>query len=165
MQPDGRFALVGVAGRLILRVYGIPQTWALKRVMLDGVDVTDIGVDLQSDVKTLEIVLTATPSKVTGTVVDSTGAAVHDYAALVVFSSDERRWTSLLTRYVRFDRRPAGGAVTITGLPAGDYYAAVVDILEPDWASPARLEELRRTATPFTLNDGEAKTLTLIRKK
>ena len=165
LQPDGRFAVSVVAGRLLLRVDGIPPAWALKGVMMNGTDVTDTGVDIQRDIKSLEIVVTAKPTQVTATVTDRTGAAAHDYAALVLFSSDERRWTTFLTRYVRSERHQAAGPVTIRGLPAGDYYAAAVDILEPDWASPARLEELRRTATPFTLNEGESKTLTLVRKE
>ena len=163
VQPDGRFILTGVASRLIFGISSIPQDWALKSITLNGVDVTDVGLDVQNDVRSIEILLTPTPSHVTATVTDASGAAVQNYAAVVVFSSDNARWTTLLTRYVR-SSRPSGGTVTIAGLPAGDYFAAAVDILEPDWASPAQLDALRRTATAFTLADGERKALTLVRR-
>lgn len=162
-QSDGRFAVSGVAGKLLLRAYGISGGLTLKSVLVNGIDVTDAGIDVQSDLKSVEIIVTAKPTRVTAKVVDTSGAAVHDYAAVVVFSSDDRRWTTPMTRYVTSAKRQAD-SVTLSGLPPGDYYAGAVDILEPDWASPAQLEQLRRTATPFTLNDGETKTLTVVRK-
>ena len=164
VEGDGRFLLRGVATTLIMRVSGIPQDWALKAVTVNGVDVTDAGLDVQSDVRSVDIFVTPMPSRVIGTVTDANGTLISDYAAVVVFSSDNRRWTTLWTRYVKRER-PVGGTFTITGLPAGDYFAAAVDILEPDWASPSQLEALRRDATVFTIADGETKTLMLVRKR
>jgi hypothetical protein len=162
-EPDGRFVLRGLAGPVLTRAYGLPRGWGLKAVRLNGADVTDEGADIRGDLRGLEVVVTATPAIVSGTVQDAAGAAVSDYAGVIVFSADPRRWTARLTRHVAMGR-PVGGRFTITGLPAGDYYAAAVDILEPDWPSPDSLERLRSTATPFTLSDGEAKTLTIVRK-
>jgi hypothetical protein len=163
VRPDGRFVMNGIASRVILGVHGLPQDWALKAVTVNGTDVTDAGLDVNTDVQSVDVLVTPTPSRLTVTMADTTGAVLSDAAAVVVFPSDSTRWTTVLTRYVR-SARPSGSSAMITGLPAGDYLAAAVDILEPDWASPTQLEALRKTATPFTIADGEQKTVTLVRR-
>jgi hypothetical protein len=163
VQPDGRFVIGGVAGGQLFRAFGFPAGWAMTAVRLNGADVTDEIADITSDVKSLEVVLSASPARVMGAVTDSAGQPVTDVAAAIVFSVDARRWTLPATRFVRSERA-TGGQFTLVGLPAGDYYAAAVDILEPDWPSPDSLERLRRTATTFTIAEGETKALTIVRK-
>lgn len=165
VQPDGRFVLNGVAGGQLVRAYGLPAGWTLKAVRLNGADVTDEGFDVAGPVRSLEVVVTPEAPAITGSVRDSNGVAVKDYAAVIVFSDDPRRWTLRLTRFVTSAKPGPDGQFAVAGLPPGNYLAAVVDILEPDWPSPDSLESLRRTATPFTLSDGETKTLTLGRKR
>ncbi len=163
VRPDGRFVIHGVASSLMVRVHGLPDDWALKAVTVHGADITDSGLDAKGDVQSVDVLVTPSPSRVKATLVDSSGSVASETAAVLVFSSDSARWTTMHTRYIR-SARSAGGSATFTGLPPGDYLAAAVDILEPDWASPTRLEQLRRSATPFTLIDGEQKTLTLVRR-
>jgi hypothetical protein len=164
VQPDGRFVIGGVAGSQFFRARGFPNGWAMTAVRLNGVDVTDESVTITSDVKSLEVVVSGSPARVMGAVVYSAGQPVTDAAAAIVFSADPRRWTLPATRFVRSERAE-GGRFAVIGLPAGEYHAAVVDILEPDWPSPDSLERLRRTATTFSIAEGETKTVTIVRKR
>ena len=70
------------------------------------------------------------------------------------------------------DRQPAlpqstgrpdqDGRFKITGLPAGDYYIVAVDGIEPGQsADPDFLESMRSAATPFSLREGETRTVDL----
>ena len=165
VQPDGRFVLTGVAGGQLVRAHGLPDGWTLRAVRLNGADVTDEGFDVTGPVRSLEVAVTREATTVAGTVRDSNGVPVKDYAAAIFFSDDARRWMLRLTRYVTTAKPGPDGTFTVAGLPPGNYHAVVVDILEPDWPSPDSLERLRRTATPFTIADGETKTLTLTRRE
>jgi hypothetical protein len=161
---DGTFAVRGLTGRRLVRVNGLPAGFVLKSVSANGVDVTDEGVDIGADVTGVEIAITGKPTTVTGDVTDANRKPVKDYA-LVIFAADARRWTAPLNRFVTAVRPNETGSFTVTALPAGDYLAAVVDSLNAgQWADPDNLERLRATATPFSLSDGEAKTLPLIRR-
>jgi len=164
VEPDGRFAIEGIAGGVVIRVHGLPAGWSQKAVRLHGTDVTDEGLDVRGSLQGLEIDVTPTPTRVAGTVRDGAGALVRDYAAVVVFPADRRRWTTRLTRYVTSAKPDADGQFAVTGLPPGTYYAAVVDTLESDWPSPDSLERLRQNATSFSLADGERRTLALVRR-
>jgi hypothetical protein len=165
VQPDGAFEVRGMLGTRIVRVSGLPPGAALKSVRANGMDVTDDGLEIgQTDVGDVEIVVTTTPTKITGTVTDSAGKPEPDYV-VVVFPDDKRRWTAPMNRYVLSARPGADGAFTVTALPAGNYLAvALVSADAGEWAEPDNLERLRAKATPFALADRETKPLVLVRR-
>jgi len=147
VQADGSFEVRGLVGRRLIRVRGLPPGWALVSVTVSGADVTDEGLGLGADVLGAEIVVTATPPRLSGVVVDSRGAPVED-ATVIVFSDDESRWTLPMTRYVTSARPDAQGRFSIASLPAGTYLTAVVAGPAPDdWAGPEFLAALRETGT------------------
>jgi hypothetical protein len=164
VDPDGRFRVSGVTGGQLVRVVGLPSDWSLKAVRLPGGDVTDDGFEVRADVRSVEVVVTARPPVVSGSVRDADGAMEEDGAWVIAFAADASKWTLRGTRYVSSARLDRDGRFSITGLPPGSYYAAVVDALEPDWPSPDSLELLRRSATAFSLYEGETTTLALVRR-
>jgi protocatechuate 3,4-dioxygenase beta subunit len=165
VQPDGTFDVRGVMGTRLVRVNGLPPGTVLKSVRANGVDVTDEGLEIgQADVSEVEIVVTATPAKISGSVTDTTGTPQRDYV-VVVFPADKRRWTAPMNRFVVLARSSADGAFTVAALPAGDYFAVPLPSAEAgEWAEPDNLERLRAKATPFTLADRESKTVVLVRR-
>ena len=165
VQPDGTFEVRSVTGVRLVRVNGLPAGTALKSVRANGMDVTDEGLELgQADVSDVEVVVTATPAKVTGSVTDSAGTPERDYV-VVAFSDDRRRWTAPLNRFVVLAKPSADGTFNVPALPAGNYLAVALRSADAgEWAEPDNLDRLRAKATPFTLGERESKTLVLVRR-
>ncbi len=134
--------------------------WTLKKITLDGQEITDTAVDLRDkDVEGVEIVLTARVSRVAGGVSDDTGP-IADFV-VVIFPSDPTKWIDR-SRFVAFARSTPQGRFVSQALPPEDYLAialpgaSLLEIYDPDW-----LQSLRALATSFTLTEGETKTLEL----
>lgn len=108
----------------------------------------------------IEVELTDHPAEVSGLVTDDRGAPVKDYSVLV-FARDRERWSGN-SRYFGFGRPDQDGRYKTSALPPGDYYAVALDYLDQNESrDPDYLDRLRDKATPFTLGDGESKTLDL----
>ena len=165
VQRDGTFEVRGLIGSRLVRVGGLPAGAALKSVRANGMDVTDDGLEIgQADVGDVEIVVTTTPAKVTGTVTDSAGKPEREYV-VVVFADDKRRWTAPLNRFVVSTRPGADGVFTLSAMPPGNYLAVALTSAEAgEWAEPDNLDRLRAKATAFTLADRESKSLVLVRR-
>src|SRR5262249_2966287 len=70
-----------------------PQGWGVRAVRVNGIDVTDAGVEFKpgEDVSGVEVELTNKVTTVTGTVTMS-GEASKDYTA-IAFAQDKAKWT------------------------------------------------------------------------
>jgi hypothetical protein len=163
--PDGSFVVANVIGPRLIRVGALPSGYVLKSVRAYGSDITDSGIDVVQDVPTVEIVVTGRPTELSGTVTEAGGSVTTEYA-VIVFSDDSRRWAARLNRHVTSARPGADGRFRVTGLPAGRYLAVAVGALvDGEWAEPDHLEQLRSVATRFELADGEARTVTLVKRQ
>ncbi len=164
LQPDLTFDVRNVIGTRIFRVLGLPGGWALKAVRAAGMDLTDSGVEIRGgDVSDVEVVVTARPPTVTGTVTDSRGKPAAN-RSIIIFPDDRGRWTGYMNRYVVNITCGEDGTFR-TMLPAGTYFAAAGDdVANDEWGSPEYLDTLRAVATKFTLGSGEARTLSLTAK-
>ncbi|OFW08319.1 MAG: hypothetical protein A3H96_21420 [Acidobacteria bacterium RIFCSPLOWO2_02_FULL_67_36] len=164
VHPDGTFEVRGVSGTRAVRVYPLPPGWALQAVRVSGVEVTDEGVEVRdADVTDVEVIVTAKPAQIAGSVVDQMNRPVAS-ASIVVFASERARWAVAPNRHVVSTVAGADGSFKIAALPAGEYHVAVVDeLVDGEWAEPDHLERLRAAAARITLADGESKTLTLRR--
>jgi hypothetical protein len=159
-HADLTFAVTRLTGtRRILASSSSPQ-WAVKKITVHGVDVTDSPVDFQKkDVDDAEIVLTSKVTQVNSTVSGPDGA-VLDYA-LVIFASDPTKWFDR-SRYVVTARPTQDGHAETRGLPPDEYLAIALPSLQgTEWMDPDFLQQLRASATSFSLLEGESKTLTL----
>ena len=163
-RDDLTFQVTNLSGlRRILATVSSPA-WAVKKIVLNGIDVTDTPVDFRSkDVEGAEVVLTPKVSRVSGSVSDDKGP-VADYA-IVVFASDPTKWIDR-SRFVVMARPTQQGGFEVRGLPPDDYLAiALPAVVGQEWTDPDFLQQLRPGATAFSLSEGQAQTLNLTLKK
>jgi len=77
---------------------------------------------------------------------------------VLAFPVERTSWSSLSRRAVPPTRPGTDGRFRLTGLPAGEYYLAVVTSIESDEATdPAFLEALVQGAIRITLAEGETR--------
>jgi hypothetical protein len=82
-------------------------------------------------------------------------------SAFVVFFPQNREQWSYVSRYVRMSRPNPDNQYRVQ-IPPGEYLAIAVDFVETgEWAEPEFLERVRERAVPFSLVEGEHKSLPL----
>jgi hypothetical protein len=166
VRDDWSFSIAGVNGPRRLQLLRAPAEWTLREIRVNGIDVTDrplaFGKANQS-LTNVEVVLTDRINTISGSIIDDHGRPAPA-ARVIVFSPDRERWYSS-SRFMRVAAAGADGAIAITGLPAGSYYAAAVAALPADgddaWQEPAYLESLVGRAVAFTLGEGQKQVVTL----
>jgi protocatechuate 3,4-dioxygenase beta subunit len=162
VKENGSFDVDSLVGGHTLRAVNLPRGWVLKRVTVNGEDVTDRGVDFRpgEDVNGVEIEVTNKVSSISGTV-SNAGGAVKDFT-VVVFPTDDQKWTLPQNRWTGSARPNQDGQFTLSNLPPGDYYAIAVEyVAQGDWQDPDWLARAAKTATRFTLAEGATKSLDL----
>ena len=160
---NGSFEIGGILGMFVLRVAGLEAPLVVERIARGGVDVTDIGIELQSgeEISDIEVALTSRSTRLMGRVTGIDGRAMSD-CTVIVFSSDSERWSLPATRYVREARTGRDGLFHVDGLPPGRYLAvAVGDIDRGRSSDPTYLKSIAKKAASITLRDGESQTLDL----
>ena len=159
VQPDRSFALRGVAqGAHQIVVDGLPHPWVLKEVLSRGVNVTDRALDVgeQEQVRGVRVTVTDVGTEVTGVVRDRRNQPAAN-AGVLVFSRVPLFWMRT-SRRIRIAYTDADGRFTITGLPAGDYFAvASRSVDESDAGRRDRLRGLQEIATPLHLEAEDAR--------
>jgi hypothetical protein len=86
---------------------------------------------------------------------------------VLVFGADDTKWT-FWSRYVTLLRPNQQGAFVAKGLPPGQYYAIPVGALTGgEWQDPDYLRARLTSgeATPFSLSEGESKTVRLTARR
>jgi hypothetical protein len=161
VKDDFTFELKAPAGHYIIRALGSQETWHIHAVRLNGIDVTDTGIEVPANavVSDVTVEMTTRQSGATGTVVDENGQPARD-AWVVMFAQDAQRRASQ-TRYMGASRPNANNVYTVN-VPAGDYFIVAVTDIEPgEWNDPDVLAQLRERAARVTIADGEHKTVDL----
>ncbi len=157
---DGRFTIEGVRpGAHLVRVAGNLRGWTLKSVQVDGRDVTDTPLEIRSgqSLGGLRLLFTDRLTEINGTVADEGGTPSTDLTVLA-FAVDEDLWRPL-SRHIATARPDQNGRFQLRGLPAGDYFVALVDPEEQgQWFEPAFLSSQRPRASRVSLVDGDVKT-------
>jgi hypothetical protein len=162
IQPDFTFSVSTAFHRGVLQVPSLPRGWFLQAIRLNGVDVTDTGIEVPEGgtVPGVEVVLTERATELSGIVRGPDNQNVDDYTVLV-FARDPMRRRGL-TRYFASARPDATARFVIRGLPAGEFYAIALEWADANtFADPEFLEPLAANATPFSLTDGEVRPLDL----
>jgi len=181
LQDDFSFELKTAPGRIALRAIvqpapgtpppspgtpppatGTANVWQLKAVRINGTDVTDSGIEIDSrGARGVEIELTNRRQQVSGSVSDANGVKVKDYT-VVMFAQDRARWTAPFNRYLGRAQAGADGLFKVSFLPAGDYYAIALDGVDgSQWQDPEFLEGLIRQASSVSLAPGDTRTVDL----
>ena len=163
-RDDLTFEVLKLSGLRRILVNISDPSWALKKITLNDVDVTDSAVDFRgADVEGVEVVLTPKVSRLTGVVSDDKGAAT-DYA-IVIFSTDPNKWVDR-SRFVVMARPTQQGRFEVRGLPPDQYLViALPGVTGQEWTDPDFLQQLRVDATAFTLSEGESRVFDLKLKK
>ena len=165
-QGPSNFRLMGLTTPVRLQVTQLPESWAVKSILVDGVDMIDQPIEVKNGrTAAVRIVLTDRVTEVTGTVAPPSpgdGRERRRDHTVVVFPAEPAKWT-FPSRYLRTVRADEQGAFRIAGLPGDERYLAVaVDYLEDGAGTdPEFLERMRERATSFTLNEGERKAIAL----
>jgi hypothetical protein len=162
IESDWTFTLRSMGGPFLFRLSGFPNDWMLDSVRLNDDDFTDAPFDVPTGGKQitgLRIVITKDASAISGTVTEKEKATSD--AIVVAFSEDERHWM-YGSRFIKTARPTAGGAYSISGLPAGDYLVvAERELMEGEWEDPQYLKAASATATRVTLKRGASETVDL----
>jgi len=165
-NADMTFALLGISGPRRLQLFRAPAGWALKEILVRGIDVTDRVLQFGSAEQSLndvEVVLTDRVSELSGAVNDDHGQPAPG-AHVIVYATGRDRWYPG-SRFMRTAVAATAGAFSITGLPFGTYYVAAMTKLPPygddAWQDPEFLDALSRSASSVTIREGEKRSVIL----
>ena len=160
-SADWTFSVANLSGVRATRVDLRSADWSVKRISLNGRDVTDVALDFRKgDIEGLEIVLTNTAPSVSGTVVDQNRQPANNFS-VIVFADDADKWR-FPSRFIQLARPNQDGRFKASGLPPERYLAiALATVQGMEWQDPEFLEKLRRDAASLTLAEGESLTIEL----
>jgi len=172
ITDDGAFEISLPPGHVLLRglvngqtpppTPGVPpQNWRLSRVLHNGVDVADSGIDAASDATIDNVIVEWTNQtfEASGKVTDADGQLVRD-CFVIVFAQDPAHWT-VQTRHLSVARPALDDRFHVRLLP-GDYYVVAMNDVETNaWTDPEFLARARDRATKFSIAPGETKTIDL----
>jgi hypothetical protein len=159
-NADGTFVAKGRPGRFRIGAGGIPPTWMVQRVLVNGDELPDQMLELGTrDVDDVQIVITNKVGQITGRVLNSHGEAADSYTA-ILFPQDRARWADAGVRPI--GRPDDQGNFTLRPLRPGDYYVVAVDRVENgQWFDQGFLDSISAFATAITLTQGETRALDL----
>ncbi len=161
---ENGFTLKGLFGPVLIRGTVNGPGWALKAVLLNGKDITDVPTTLTTkDSGHLQVVFTSRAAAIEALVTDASGKPTRE-SIVVVFGRDEQTWVtrSSMTRIVGPDK---DGKLTVRGLRDGEYYA--VAVAPEDWTNIGNpdtemLRDLSKVATRVSVTAGETRTVDLM---
>jgi hypothetical protein len=164
VESSGQFATMGVPpGRYLLRVKAGLQGWNFRAAMVNGRDISDTPIELESgDVAGVILSFSDRTSELAGQVTvdgDST-----EPTTVMAFPTDPTAWVGYgtVSKRLATTRADANGNFSLQGLPTGEYYVvAVPDKSAGDWPNPTYLETLSSVATRVRIRDGEKVTQAL----
>jgi hypothetical protein len=161
VREDDTWDLGGIVGTVLFST-SPTAPWTVKAVMLNGKEITDIGMDAWSlgGEARVVIVMTDKTTDVSGTARGADSRPLSSYSVVVL--PQQPVAGTAASRYTRFLRSDDAGAFTLRGLPPGDYVASAGEAFEPgsEW-DPAVQKRVRAAGHRFTLVDGQTTTLTL----
>lgn len=159
-REDWTFEVVNMSGLRQVRASTSPAGWLLKKVTLNGLDVTDQPIDFtKGDVDGIEITLSSAGPVLDGSVTDAGKPAPN--CTVVVFASDATKW-GYPSRYFAQVRPGPEGKFSISGLPPGSYLAlALPTVRGTDWQDPEFLKQHLGVATHTSLVEGGSQTISL----
>ncbi len=158
LNADGTFRIFLVPGRYQFSVQGLQGLPTLRSIEVGGVDMTDVPLEVDSEVSDVVLTMSAAPPASIGGTVARTGSA--EDLDVLIFPADRRLWAEPAAAVFRYRAAAIArdGSFTAARLSAGDYFIAVVpDAQSVDWQQAPRLEALSKTATKVTLAEGEKK--------
>jgi protocatechuate 3,4-dioxygenase beta subunit len=157
---DGRFELRGT-GKVFFRAINLGP-WTLKRVTLEGEDITDVPLDLTgaASVEGLRVVLTDRLTDISGVVRDDRKQSLKEFVVVIQPAAEVP--VNALQRFLRSARPDQDGKFGLKGIPPAEYIVTAVEALEQgeEW-NPEYRVRLRDAGRRFSVKEGETLTLDL----
>jgi hypothetical protein len=161
IDADGRFTMSGVTpGRYMLNAsfpgLGAPGGWALHSATINGVDALDVPFTVAPNAghAAASVTFTDRMGQLTGTLQNADGSPAPEYSMILFPAPPSLRLPQ--SRRIQSVRPSADGAFSFRNLPAGDYYLAAVEDVEPGaWSDPAFLQQLLPSALKLAIGEGE----------
>ena len=155
VREDGRFELRGT-GRVFFRTIN-QGPWMLKRVTLQGEDITDTPYELTggASVEGLRVVLTDRLTDVSGVVKDGRAQPLKEFVVVVQPAAEVP--ANAVQRFLRTARPDQDGRFGLRGIPPAEYIATAVEALEQggEWNPEYRMR-LRDAGRRFSVKEGES---------
>jgi hypothetical protein len=159
VKDDSTFEITLPQGHAVIRLTETPE-WRVKRVRLNGIDVTEHGFDVPARgvQSNLDVELTNTVTQLSGIV--ATAGRDRTRNSVIVFAQDPTLW-GFPSRYVA--QAPADrDSLYRMRLTPGRYYAiALADVDQNEWNTQEFLETLGDRAVALSIDEGESKILNL----
>lgn len=154
------------AGRYFVAASTPMQGWTLASSMHDGIDVSQVPLELSSsDVSDLIITFTDKKTDVSGVLRDVGGKPDTNLA--VVFPADAPIATDdvINPRRVRAARASSNGKFTFLNLPPGEYFVTGLPADDMRWSDPQVLESLKAQAVRVRVAYGQPATVDAVTRK
>ena len=160
-DSQSRPVFVSIERQSARRHAGRARRWALRSVVVDGHDVTDLPFDVPpGGVSSVVVTFSDQVAEFAGSLVDSAGQPATDYFVIVM--PTDARYLAPQSRRIASARPDVTGHFMFRGLPAGDYtLAATTDLVQSDLQNGSILSQLAAEGMPLTIGTGEKKTVTL----
>jgi hypothetical protein len=130
VRDDGTFEVSDVFGASRLQLGPLTGGWAVKAINYEGKDYADVPLEIRNGqrIEGVTIVVSKRLPTLGGRLVDQD--AKPAYGTIVLFPEDSAKWGegSRLLKTTRPDRM---GNFEIRTVPAGDYFIAAVDYVQP----------------------------------
>jgi Carboxypeptidase regulatory-like domain len=161
VKDDFTFELKAFPGRILLNAAPLPAGWAQNAIRVNGVDVTNTGIDVAGEALTgVEIVITNIVGELSGQVLDASGQPTRS-AWVILFTQDRYRWRPP-ARFSQATRPGPDNRYKLTIVQPDKFYVAAVDNVEPgEWTDPEFLDRIRSRALMIDVGEAEHKTLNL----
>jgi hypothetical protein len=161
------FEIAGLMpGKYVLRFTRQPSGTLVKKIVVNGEDMTARPIDLGDgrDLVNIQIVFTDQPPTLNGTV--RTGGSASDAkdvkeSSVIAFPVEPEQWANYGFSPVRIHTvsTTAQGGFNFTSLPEGDYFVVAVPTADADaWQNPDTLKQLARSAARVSLKWGQTST-------
>ena len=165
IHADLTFEIGGLSGPRRLQAAKAPDGWALKQVLVNGGDATDLPLPFgtrDQSLRDVEVVFTKQVSVVTVTASDATDRGT-DFRFVAFAVDAARRYSG--SRFIAVGVPGRNGTATMKGLPPGDYFVAAMDpvvFAESDFADEMGIyESLVAGAARMTLTEGETRSVSV----
>jgi Carboxypeptidase regulatory-like domain len=159
----GRFTMSGILpGRYTLNAsfpgLGAPGGWTLRSAVINGIDALDVPFTAAPNGQTANAIVTFVDrmGQLTGTLQNAGGGPAPEYS-IVLFPTSSSFWFPQARR-IQSVRPSTDGGFTFRNVPAGEYYLAAAEDMEPGaWFDPAFLQQLVPSSMKIAIDEGEHK--------
>ena len=160
IKPDGSFQLRLKPGRYHILAPHFGNGPSFRTVIVNGIEIGDGPLVVANEPLTnVQFAFAPPDTWIRGTISDRDGRRVLR-GAVMLFPADRASWFRLEESHRARLVTITDGTFSVSGLPAGDYYAAAVEDARP-WMSDANAEAAIPRATRVTLRSGQPLTVNL----